>query len=73
MIDLPLNSVPLGWLRLPLRGRNFDAVMAGSGTDLWHTAFFGTPLGTVRKILDVGELLTPGLIHFMFLLRLYYK
>lgn len=58
--DLPSDAVPFGWLRLPLRRRNFDAVMAGSATDQWHTAFFGTSLGTIRKILDLGELFTPG-------------
>lgn len=44
----------VGWVKFPLR--NFNNVQ----TDKWHTAFYGSKLGTVRCILDKGQPLTKG-------------
>lgn len=51
-----LYSVPTHWARLPLRRKQRSFLEI----DQWHIAFVGTSLGTVRRILDLGDLLTPG-------------
>lgn len=38
-------------------------------TEKWHTAYYGTKLGAVRRILDKGQPLTKGEQLFVYLLE----
>ncbi|XP_017783812.1 PREDICTED: neuralized-like protein 4 [Nicrophorus vespilloides] len=51
-VDSLKDESLIGWVKFPLK--NIQNIQ----TDKWHTAYYPTKLGTIRGILDKGQLLT---------------
>lgn len=46
----------IGWVKFALKN------LSNIQTDKWHTAYYGTKLGAIRRILDKGQPLTKGTV-----------
>ncbi|KAL0277171.1 UNVERIFIED_CONTAM: hypothetical protein PYX00_004538 [Menopon gallinae] len=51
-------SIPMGWAKFPLKRHP----CASDKIDTWQVAFYGTKPGSIRRILDHGELVMPGML-----------